>query len=92
MEEGSCPVRFNLDSNTVPELEVNRELLRIRLKLQGRRALYICAYYRANVSDEVSLLEFHQSLTRTLTVPNVHLLICDDLNFPEWVWQQMTEA
>ena len=58
-------VRNTLVSSAAPELEVEDcELLWVRVKLKGRRTLYLCAYYRPSISDETSLRKLGQSLER----------------------------
>ena len=76
-------VRNTLDRSAAPELEVEDcELLWVRVKLKGRRTLYLRAYYRPNVADETSLRKLGQSLERASQLPEAHLLIGGDFNFP----------
>ena len=49
-------VRNSLDSYVAPDLEVDDcELRWVRIRLRGRRTLYVCAYYRPDVADEPSM-------------------------------------
>ena len=66
-------VHNTLDSSAAPEMEVEDcELLWIRVKLKGRRTLYLCAYYRPNVADETSLRKLGQSLERASQSSSPH--------------------
>ena len=82
-------VHTSIDSYEVEELQVNCELIWVKLKLQGRRYLYVCAYYRPDDGDEASLIQFNTSLERATLISNAHLLIGGDLNFPSWDWKLM---
>ena len=80
-----------LDSSAAPELEDEGcELLWVRVKLKGRRTLYLCAYCRPSAADETSLRKLGQSLERASQVPKAHLLIGGDFNFQGWDWQTTT--
>ena len=84
-------VRNNLESYIVPELENDDcELIWVRLKLKGRRTLYLGAYYRPDVADEQSLLKFSASLHRASQQQNACLLVGGDFNFPGLDWESAT--
>lgn len=83
-------VRSNLKSYAVPELDTDCEMVWAAVKLQGTKKLYVCAYYRPDVSDAASLVKFEESLDRAAGMPNAHLLIGGDLNFPGWDWPTLT--
>ncbi|KAI8495881.1 hypothetical protein Bbelb_262970 [Branchiostoma belcheri] len=62
---GGVIVRTTLNSSDVPELHVDGcEVIWVRVKLQGRKSLYVCAYYRPDVSDRVSLEGFNISVSK----------------------------
>ncbi|XP_019615685.1 PREDICTED: uncharacterized protein LOC109463354, partial [Branchiostoma belcheri] len=83
-------VRTTLKSSDVPELQVdNCEVIWVRVKLQGRKTLYVCAYYRPDVSDRASLEGFNASVSKAAQIPNAHLLIGGDMNLPCWDWTTM---
>ena len=49
----------SLDSYVAPDVAVDDcELLWVRIRLRGRRTLYVCAYYRPDVADEPSMTNF----------------------------------
>ena len=74
-----------------PDLEVDDcELRWVRIRLRGRRTLYVCAYYRPDVADEPSMTKLRTSLHRASGLPNAHLLIGGDFNLPGWDWNTMT--
>ncbi|KAL8617802.1 hypothetical protein ACOMHN_044902 [Nucella lapillus] len=78
------------NSNRVKELETNCEIVWVKLGLKGRRSLYICSYYRPDVSQKASLQEFETSVQRAANIPNAMLMIGGDLNFPGWEWSTTT--
>ena len=82
-------VHSSFNCSEVYELQEDCELIWVRLKLQGRKSLYVCAYYRPDVADESSLKLFNASLTRASSIQNAHLIVAGDLNFPSWNWKQM---
>ena len=75
--------------SVVTELQEDCEILWVNLKLQGRRSVYICAYYRPDVSDEDSLKLLNTSMTRATSIENAHIILAGDLNLPYWDWKQM---
>ena len=83
-------VRTDLKSDKVPELDTNCEIIWATVKLQGRKTLYVCSYYRPDSSDEDSLNEFSKSLDRASMINNAEILIAGDLNFPGWDWPMLT--
>lgn len=83
-------VKNTLDSYHVPELQEDCELIWVKLKLKGKRTLYLCAYYRPNVSDEEGLRLFSNSISRATAISNAHVLIGGDMNFPGWDWRTMS--
>ena len=84
-------VRNSLDSYVAPDLEVDDcELLWVRIRLRGRRTLYVCAYYRPDVADEPSLTKLRTSPKRASGLPNAHLFIGGDFNLAGWDWNTMT--
>jgi hypothetical protein len=84
-------IRNNLDSYAVPDLEVDDcELIWAKVKLRGRRTLYLGAYYRPDVADEPSLRKFEVSIQRATQLRNAHLLIGGDFNFSGWDWPTST--
>ena len=63
----------SLDSYVAPDLEADDcELLWVRIRLRGRRTLYVCAYYRPDVADEPSLTKLRTSPQRASGLPNAH--------------------
>ena len=82
-------VQSSLDCSEVTELQEDCELIWARLKLQGRKSLYVCAYYRPDVTDETSLKLFNASLTKASSIQNAHIIVAGDLNFPSWNWRLM---
>ena len=83
-------VRSNLNSHEVPELATDCEMIWAAIKLQGRKTLYVCSYYRPNESDEPSLTKLGESFNR-LNANNNHIyLIGGDFNFPDWDYTTMS--
>ncbi|XP_076461755.1 uncharacterized protein LOC143294209 [Babylonia areolata] len=68
-------VHTSIDSYEVNELQVDCELIWVRLKIQGRRYMYVCAYYRPDDGDEASLIQFNTSLEQAALTSSAHLLI-----------------
>ena len=83
-------VHSQFDCSEVREFqEDNCELIWVRLKLPGRKHLYVCSYYRPDVADEASFNAFNASLTKATSISNAHLIVAGDLNFPSWDWNEM---
>lgn len=83
-------IHNSLESSEVKELLVeNCELVWCKVKLKGERDLYVCAHYRPDDGDEPSLLNLNISMDRAAQIPNAHLLIGGDFNFPSWDWKNM---
>jgi menaquinone-dependent protoporphyrinogen IX oxidase len=59
-------------------------------QIQGNGNIYICAYYRKNVTDEESIRNFETSVTRASAINNAILIIGGDMNFPGWNWKENT--
>jgi hypothetical protein len=68
----------------VPELDTDCELVWAKMNLKGNGNIYICAYYRRNVTDEESIRNFETSVTRASAINNAILIIGGDMNFPGW--------
>ena len=79
-------IRQDLKSSEEPDLMTDCELIWASIKLTGRKTLYLCAYYRRDVSDENSLKEFRASLTKVASIRNAQLIIGGDMNFCDWDW------
>ena len=60
------------------------------MNLKGNGNIYICAYYRRNVTDEESIRNFETSVTRASAINNAILIIGGDMNFPGWNWKENT--
>jgi len=83
-------MRSELDSEEVPELDSDCELIWAKINLLGNKTLYLCAFYRHNVSDEISLTNLQHSLAKTPTNGKANLIIGGDFNLPGWDWSTMT--
>ena len=79
-----------LNSQRMPELETDCEIVWIRLKASKSIDTFICAYYRPHTSDIDSYDKFETSVTRACGKENSKLIIAGDLNFPDWNWSDMT--
>ena len=82
--------REDLQCTVVPELDTECSSIWIKLLTPGCLAVYICAYYRPDVSDEESLKQFETSLQRATTIRNTQILVAGDMSFPGGLdlWQQ----
>jgi hypothetical protein len=79
------------NSEYVPELDNDCELVwAAKMNLKGNGNIYICAYYRRNVTDEESIRNFETSVTRASAINNAILIIGGDMNFPGWNWKENT--
>ena len=84
-------VRNHLNCSEATELhEDGCEVVWVRIKIQGTRTLYVCAYYRPNESDAESLALFKESLAKAAAIPNAHIIVGGDMNLPDWDWKNMT--
>jgi hypothetical protein len=79
------------NSEYVPELDNDCELVwAAKMNLKGNGNIYICAYYRRNVTDEKSIRNFETSVTRASDMNNATIIIGGDMNFPGWNWKEYT--
>ena len=74
----------------MPELSTDCEIVWARVKLLGRKTLYVCCYYRPDDGDEVILVRLGESLDRAARIPNAYIMMGGDCNFPSWDWPIMT--
>ena len=81
-------IKKEYNSEYVPELDTNCELVWAKINLKGNGNIYICAYYRRNVTDEESLKQFETSVLRASAIDNATLIIGGDMNFPGWDWKE----
>ena len=59
-------IKEEYNSEDVPELDTSCEIIWARIKLIGNGNVYVCSYYRRDVSDEKSIEELDRSLTRVV--------------------------
>jgi hypothetical protein len=83
-------IKNEYNSEYVPELDTDCELVWAKMNLKGNGNIYICAYYRRNVTDEESIRNFETSVTRASAINNAILIIGGDMNFPGWNWKENT--
>lgn len=74
--------REDLQCTVVPKLDTECSSIWIILLTPGCPAVYICAYYRPDVSNEESLKQFETSHRRATTICNAQILVAGDMNFP----------
>ena len=74
-----------------PELEVEAELVWVRVNLVGHRALYIGAFYRSQATDGEYLEQIDHSLSRIANTNGV-ILLGGDFNCPSIDWPTTTLA
>ena len=75
------------NSEDVPELDTDCEIIWTKLHLVGNSTVYLCSYYRHHVSDEESINQFEISVMRASSINNASLVIGGDFNFPGWDWK-----
>ena len=80
-------VKEEYNSEDVPELDTSCVIIWARIKLIGNGNVYVCSYYRRDVSDEESIEELDKSLTRVSSIRNATTLIGGDFNFSGWDWK-----
>ena len=80
-------VKNEYNSEDVPELDTDCEIVWAKLHLVGNSTVYLCSYYRKHVSDEESVKQFENSVTRASSIHNASLIIGGDFNFPGWDWK-----
>jgi len=80
-------IKNELNSEEVPDLDSDCEIIWSKIRLVGTGTLYLCSYYRYNVSDEESINQFEQSLTRASSIQNAQFIIGGDFNFPGFDWK-----
>ena len=83
-------IKHEYNSEYVSELDTDCELVWAKMNLKGNGNIYICAYYRKNVTDEESIRNFETSVTRASAINNATLIIGGDMNFPGWNWKENT--
>ena len=79
-------VKNDIQCAELPELDVNGELIWIRITTQCGRHVLVCAFYRPDVSDEVGLQMLVTSL-QCVAENNSSLLVAGDFNLPGWNWE-----
>ena len=72
------------------ELETESEMTWVKLSVKGSKDLYICSYYRPNVSDEESLDHLNNSLDKICNSKNCHIWLAGDFNLPGFDWSTNT--
>ncbi|XP_070212599.1 uncharacterized protein [Littorina saxatilis] len=83
--------REDLQVTAVPDFNTDCEILWTKLCTPGNRALYICAYYRPDVSDKRSMEHLEASLRRGINgMGNANVVIAGDFNLPGLVWPEAT--
>jgi hypothetical protein len=55
---------YEYNSEHVPEVDTDCEIVWAKMNLKGNGTIYICSYYRRIVSDEDSLKYFETSVQR----------------------------
>lgn len=83
-------VRSDIVCIETPELGTEGELLWIKIESSKHRPLYVCSFYRPDVSDTDGLQALDRSIRRAAAMQNAQLLISGDFNFPSWDWNNMT--
>ena len=58
------------------------------MNLKGKGTIYVCSYYRRNVSDEDSLKYFETSVQRASAIENATIVIGGDMNLHGWDWTE----
>ena len=83
-------IKSELNSELVPELDTNCEIVWAKINLKGTGNIYIGAYYRRNISDEESLKQLEASLSRACGIENATVIVGGDMNLPGWDWKTNT--
>lgn len=83
-------IKSELNSELVPELDTNCEIVWAKINLKGTGNIYIGAYYRRNISDEESLKQLEISLSRACGIENATVIVGGDMNLPGWDWKTNT--
>ena len=68
-------IKNEYNSEHVPELDTDCEIVWAKMNLKGNGTIYICSYYRRNVSDEDSLKYFETSVQRASAIENATIVI-----------------
>lgn len=83
-------VRDDIQGEVVDELDTDCEILWVKLLTRSQKHVYICAFYRPNVSDALSMQRLESSLRRAAGMRNAELLVAGDFNLPRWDCTNMT--
>ena len=81
-------IKNEYNSEHVPELDTDCEIVWAKMNLKGNGTIYVCSYYRRNVSDEDSLKYFETSVQRASAIENATIVIGGDMNLPGWDWKE----
>ena len=81
-------IKNEYNSEHVPELDTDCEIVWAKMNLKGNGTIYICSYYRRNVSDEDSLKFIETSVQRASVIENATIVIGGDMNLPGWDWKE----
>ena len=69
------------------ELEMDCEMLWIKISVVGSKDLYVCSYYRPNAGDRESLEYLNNSLNK-ISSKNCHIWLAGDFNLPGLNWSR----
>ncbi|XP_070198749.1 uncharacterized protein [Littorina saxatilis] len=83
-------VKNDIQCADVPELNTDGELLWIKIPTYRQQPLYLCVFYRPDVSDANGLAHFETSIRRAAAMKNAQLLVAGDFNLPSYDWTNMT--
>ena len=81
----------DIQITAVPELNTDCEILWAKICTPNKKPMFICVYYRPNVSDKKSLELFEKSIKIDPTIfSNANVIIAGDFNFPSFKMPEMT--
>ena len=82
-------VKQDLQCMQVDSLGTDCEILWVKILTKTQKPIYICAFYRPDVSDSKGLVEFEHSLRKATEMKDAKIVIGGDFNLPNWDWQDM---
>ena len=77
-------------TSRAPELETEAEDVWIKMEVKGCKTIRIGGFYRNKVSDNKSVDDLEECLTKLEDCQGSNIIMAGDYNFPDWDWQHNT--
>ena len=82
-------IKDDLQSTKLDSFDSDCENIWVKVLTRTLKSVYICAFYRPDVSDTKALTTFENTLKKVAQLKNVQMIIGGDFNLPSWNWSEM---